>query len=41
VDIYAGEKYIIYMDMPGIPLEDIVIYRQNIMTIVKGKKKNL
>ena len=40
VDIYAGEKYIIFMDMPGISLEDIVIYRQNIMTIVKGSKRN-
>ena len=26
--------------MPGISLEDIVIYRQNIMTIVKGSKRN-
>lgn len=39
VDIIANDKYQIYMDVPGMSKEDIVLYRQNIITVVKGTKK--
>ncbi|CAD8098459.1 unnamed protein product [Paramecium sonneborni] len=38
-DIIANDKYIIYMDVPGINEEDIEMYRQNVVTIVKGNRK--
>ncbi|CAD8130583.1 unnamed protein product [Paramecium sonneborni] len=38
-DIIANDKYIIYMDVSGIREEDIQMYRQNVVTIVKGNRK--
>ncbi|CAD8070763.1 unnamed protein product [Paramecium primaurelia] len=38
-DIIANDKYTIYMDVPGISEEDIEMYRQNVVTIVKGNRK--
>ncbi len=38
-DIISQDKYIIYMDVPGISEEDIEIYRQNVITIIKGNRK--
>jgi HSP20 family molecular chaperone IbpA len=39
VDIYAGDKYIIYLEVPGITKDQIVIYRSNVVTVVKGTKE--
>ncbi|CAD8086757.1 unnamed protein product [Paramecium sonneborni] len=38
-DIIANDKYIIYMDVPGISEDDIEMYRQNVVTIVKGNRQ--
>lgn len=40
VDIYRGEnEYVIIIDIPGMKKEDITIYRQNVVTLVEGKRK--
>ena len=41
VDIIAGDKYSIYIDIPGMTPEDILITRTNVYTIIKGTKKHL
>lgn len=38
VDIIANETYQIWMDVPGMSKDDIIIYRQNVITVVKGTK---
>ncbi|KRX05357.1 P-loop containing nucleoside triphosphate hydrolase [Pseudocohnilembus persalinus] len=38
VDIVADDKYYIYMDIPGLCKDDISIYRQNVVSVIKGKK---
>ena len=37
--IKSDEFYRIYMEVPGLSKDDIEIYRQNVMTIIKGVKK--
>lgn len=40
VDVLKGDEfYRIYMEVPGLSIENIQIYRQNVMTIIKGVKK--
>lgn len=39
VDIIKGDQYCIYMDLPGIDIKDIQILRNNVTTIVKGKRQ--
>ncbi|EAR86836.1 50S ribosome-binding GTPase (macronuclear) [Tetrahymena thermophila SB210] len=39
VDIIANEQYQIWMDVPSLSKDDIIIYRQNVITIVKGTKR--
>lgn len=40
VDIYRGEsEYVIIIDIPGMAKEELVIYRQNVVTMVEGKRK--
>ena len=31
IDIIAADKYVIYMDVPGILEDDIEMYRQNVI----------
>lgn len=38
-DIIKGEEYKIIMDLPGLNMEDIKVFRQNVFTIVKGNRK--
>jgi HSP20 family molecular chaperone IbpA len=38
--IKSDEMYKIYMEIPGMKLDEIEIYRQNVMTIIKGVKKS-
>lgn len=40
VDIVAGESYEIYLDMPGIQKDDIELLRQNVTTVIRGKRKS-
>ncbi|CAD8186951.1 unnamed protein product [Paramecium octaurelia] len=39
IDIIQGTQYIILIDLPGVQLEEVEIYRQNVTTIVRGHKK--
>jgi HSP20 family molecular chaperone IbpA len=39
VDIVQDGMYYIYMDIPGLSKEDIILSRQNVITIVQGKRK--
>lgn len=40
VDICRGDsEYVIVIDLPGMKKEDINIYRQNVVTLVEGKRK--
>jgi HSP20 family molecular chaperone IbpA len=40
VDIHRGEtEYTIVVDVPGMKKSDITIYRQNVVTMVEGKRK--
>lgn len=41
VDIMAGEKYCIYIDIPGMTADDVTITRTNVFTIIKGTKRHL
>ncbi len=36
VDIIAGDKYCIYIDIPGMTSDDVVVTRTNVYTIIKG-----
>ncbi|CAD8187620.1 unnamed protein product [Paramecium octaurelia] len=38
-DIIATDQYIIYMDVPGLTKNEILVYRQNVVTIIKGIRK--
>ena len=37
-DIIKGEEYCIYLDLPGVDMKDIQILRNNVTTVVKGKR---
>ncbi|CAD8199059.1 unnamed protein product [Paramecium pentaurelia] len=39
IDIIQGTQYIILIDLPGVQLEEVEIYRQNVTTIIRGHKK--
>lgn len=41
VDIVQTDQYTIYMDVPGLTKEDISVSRQNVVTVVQGKRKRL
>lgn len=41
VDIVQSDQYAIYMDVPGLTKEDITVSRQNVVTVVQGKRKRL
>lgn len=41
VDIVQSEQYTIYMDVPGLTKEDISVSRQNVVTVIQGKRKRL
>lgn len=40
MDVYRGEtEYVIVIDLPGMKKEDLTIYRQNVVTLIEGKRK--
>ena len=37
-DIIKTDNYKIYMEVPGLKMDDVTVYRQNVKTIIKGNK---
>ena len=40
VDVIENGEYCIYMDLPGLTESDIVIIRENVVTVVQGRRKS-
>lgn len=41
VDIISSQKYIILIDLPGVTIDEIELYRQNVVTIVRGYRRKI
>lgn len=39
IDILAGNQYVVLIDLPGMTLDEVEVYRQNVTTIIRGYRK--